>query len=139
MTPEMSPDDAPLFGALTQLHADWPVRAWSWDSRLPTATSSVTGEQIAAAQALVARALPKQFDAASISSAPSSALAFVERSGGLRGNQLAFCADAEGRTIVGLWWPWGGGGTVSLRIGIVGAESDPALADRLRALFGVAA
>jgi len=106
---------------------------------LPTATSAVTGEQIVRAQALVTRALPLQFDAASLARAPKDVVAFVERSGGLRGAQLAFCAEHPGRAAVGLWWPWGGGGTVSLRVGFVGAEHDPALADRLRALFGVPA
>jgi hypothetical protein len=128
-----------LEALLTQLHADWPVRAWGWDGRLPTATSSVTGEQIAQAQALVLRAMPQQFEAATLASAPADVLAFVQRSGGLRGNQLAFCVVRPGRTVVGLWWPWGGGGTVSLRVGFVGAESDPQLAVRLRTLFGVAA
>jgi hypothetical protein len=125
--------------AVTQLRADWPVRAWSWDGRLPTATSSVAGEQIAPAQALVLRAMPRQFDAASLANAPSDVIAFVERSGGLRGNQLAFYAAHSGRTAVGLWWPWGGGGTVSLRVGFVGAENDPQLAARLRELFGLPA
>jgi hypothetical protein len=135
-------DDAPvveLEALLTQLHADWPVRAWGWDGRLPTATSSVSGDQIAQAQALAVRAMPQQFDGATLVNAPADVLAFVQRSGGLRGSQLAFCAVRPGRTVVGLWWPWGGGGTVSLRVGFVGAESDPSLAVRLRTLFGVPA
>lgn len=125
----MTTEDA----ALSALRTEWPTKEWSWDGRMSVVTSAVSGPHIALARAIVEKALPQVFDGTNLASAPDALRAIITASGGLRGNQLAF---ADG-TAFGLWWPWGGGGTVSLRIGLVGAAKDEALTTRLRDLFGV--
>jgi hypothetical protein len=129
-------EDGPLFLAFRTLRADWPSRSWSWDDRLAMVTSAFGKEHLAQTQAIVVAALPRQFGPETIAEAPKQLLAVVEDSGGLRGNQLAFCGEDLDCMGYGLWWPWGGGGMVSLRIGVVGADTD-ALTTRLRALFEV--
>ncbi len=120
-----------LGAALVQLKAAWPNGEWSWDDRMSMVSATVAGEQIEAGRAAAARAMPRCFDGATLESAPAMLVALVARYGGLRGGQCAFSDD----TVFGLWWPWGGGGTVSLRIGVL--DADEARLHSLRALFGV--
>ena len=125
----MTTEDA----ALVALRSEWPTKEWAWDDRMAVVSSAVNGPHIAVARALVEKALPQMFDSKSVETAPEALRALIAGTGGLRGNQLAFTAG----DAYGLWWPWGGGGTVSLRIGLVGAAKDEALATRLRDLFAV--
>jgi hypothetical protein len=39
--------------------------------------------------------------------------------------------------LYGLWWPWSGGETITLRIGIADLAADADPLPRLRELFGV--
>lgn len=124
-------DDAAVLAALSQLRSEWPTQAWTWDGRMSMVSSAVSGPQIATARAVTERAMTLVFHPANIATAPEAVRAIVERWGGLRGDQFAFSiGDA-----LGLWWPWGGGETVSLRIGFL---SEGNLAQPLRALFGIA-
>jgi hypothetical protein len=129
-------DDNPILSVLTKLRADWPNRSWSWDGRLPTVASSFDASLAAQARAATEVALPHCYNAESIAGAPAEMAELVARSGGLRGEQLAFYGGSS-RSAYALWWPWGGGKTVSLRVGLFGAERDPALVAALRDLFGV--
>jgi hypothetical protein len=131
--------DTALFTTLARLREEWPSRSWSWDGRLPTATSAVTSSQLEQARAVVDRTFPHRLDKATLGDAPEAVRALVDRSGGLRDAQLAFYLEAAPFIAFGLWWPWGGGSHVSLRVGLIGAEADPALAQRLRDSFGVEA
>ncbi|MEO6952826.1 MAG: hypothetical protein ABI321_13555 [Polyangia bacterium] len=125
----MTTEDA----ALSALRTEWPTKEWGWDDRMAVVSSAVSGPHITVARAVVEKAMPQSFDATSIETAPETLRALIAGTGGLRGNQLAFVTG----DAYGLWWPWGGGGTVSLRIGLVGASKDEALATRLRDLFAV--
>jgi hypothetical protein len=128
---------ADLFATLAQLRTEWPSTSWSWDGRLPTATSAITADKIDEARCAVARALPHPLDGATLAQAPAGVRELIERSGGLRDQQLAYYSDGDGIVAVGLWWPWGGGKNVSLRIGLVDANKDAGLVQRLRATFGI--
>ncbi len=49
--------------------------------------------------------------------APPSIRAAMKEFGGLRAKQQAFATMlAEDIVLLGLWWPWGHGGTVSIRL-----------------------
>ena len=129
--------DDELFALLTRLKDEWPSRAWGWDGRLPTITSSFDAATGVQARAIVDRLLPQPFTAETLATAPEAVREIVERSGGLRGSQLAFCGGPPDRLAFGLWWPWGGGGTISLRLGLVVASPDAAGIARLRELFKI--
>ena len=64
--------------------------------------------------------------------------ALVEKCGGLRAAQQIFWGggdDAAGP--FGLWWPWGDGTTVSLRIGLHDVDVPKERYPRLRDVFGI--
>src|SRR5262245_750524 len=130
-------EDGPLFLALRKLRADWPIREWSWDDRMEMVTSAFGKEHFAQSQGILEVALPHRFSRETIAGAPAELLAVVESSRGIRGNQLAFCGGGPDLMAFGLWWPWGSGDTVSLRIGLVGTHADDAMTARLRELFEV--
>jgi len=121
-----------------RLKAGWPTRGWSWDSRLGCVTSSFTTEQEPKARSAAREILVNEWTSTTIARAPQNVRDIAERSGGVRAGQLVFSAGPySGLTAFGLWWPWGDGETVSLRIGL--CDVDPAREPqvRFRDVFGV--
>ena len=54
--------------------------------------------------------------------------------GGLRDKQEVFVMVlAPGLVLLGLWWPWGHGGTISLRLIPHSLEGDPSRVETCRA------
>jgi len=135
----MHPSWQPLFDRFTKLKADWPARAWSWDSRLICVTSSFTVEFDAKARSAALAALPLEYNAATLAKAPMELRRVAERSGGLRMGQMLLTAKEISAHVVpfGLWWPWGDGMTTSFRVGLDGLEWDDEPYPRIREIFGV--
>ena len=127
-----------VFGALSRLRAAWPSQDWSYDRRLKCVTSSIPLTREADARAAMAEALPVSFSVETLATAGEGQRALVEKCGGLRASQLLFWGggdDAAG--AFGLWWPWGDGTTVSLRIGLHDVDVPKERYPRLRDLFGI--
>jgi hypothetical protein len=127
-----------IFAALERLRARWPVPDWTYDRRLKCVASSVPLAREAAARAAIGEALPASFSAETLAGAGDSVRALVERCGGLRAAQLLFWGggqDAPG--AFGLWWPWGDGTTVSLRVGLHDVDVPKQRYSRLRDVFGI--
>lgn len=83
-------------------------------------------------------ALPSSWSAQSVAEAPDEVRALVDRCGGLRASQLLFWGGAVGGAgAFGLWWPWGDGTTVSLRIGLHDVDAPKERYPRLRDVFGI--
>ncbi len=40
--------------------------------------------------------------------------------------------------LFGLWWPWGDGATISLRVGVANCDRPTELYPQIRALFKIA-
>ena len=126
------------FDDLQRMRAAWPAHGWSWDARFSCCASSFAGDQETAARTAAALALPNEWTASTIGEAPRLLRDIAERTGGLRQGQLFLASSPlAGLTAYGLWWPWGGGKTVSLRVGLadVDPRREPFL--RFRELFGV--
>lgn len=101
-------------------------------------TSSFTVEQEVQAKAAVAEAMPAQYTHASITRAPQPLQDVVERSGGIRANQIALSiGPSAGLLVFGLWWPWGDGETISFRLGLADVDAAKEPNQRFRDLFGV--
>ncbi len=131
---------APLFEKLAALRASWPSRGWSWDSRLECVTSSFSAQFESAARAAALTALPVEWTPAGLAQAPERLRDLAERSGGLRSAQLIFTdQQAIAYRAFGLWWPWGNGTTISLRVGIDHPDARPSHLGRLRDVFNVEA
>ncbi len=136
----MDPGDAwqPVFDKLTLLKDSWPAPPWSWDSRFVTVASSFAKDLEPAIRTSAVHAFPSGFTAKSLATAPATLIAVAERTGGLRaGQRLLGGAQVGDATLYGLWWPWGGGDTITLRIGFTGLAGDAPPMSRLRELFGV--
>jgi hypothetical protein len=127
-----------LFEAMKQLRATWPARGWSWDGRLSCVASSISAEIEAKARTVAAVALPTEWTSVTIQRAPPNLQEIAERTGGLRAGQLILTSAAAGGAFAyGLWWPWGDGITISVRIGLSGHGATNDAFQRLRDVFGV--
>ncbi len=125
---------APIFDALAQLRADWPKRGWSWDSRLNCVASSFDSVMVEQAQAATAKAFPTVWADRTMAEAPPRIREVGERSGGVRAGQLIYArTPIIGVVPYGLWWPWGNGSTISLRVGL---EADADYNAKLCEVFG---
>jgi hypothetical protein len=128
----------PVFDALGRMKASWPTRGWSWDPRLLCVTSSFTTEQEPAARKATQMALQNEWNAATIVRAPQPLRDVVERAGGIRQGQLALSTGpVNGLLVYGLWWPWGDGETVSLRVGLADVDPNREPYIRFRDVYGV--
>ena len=128
----------PVFAALERLRSQWPAPDWMYDRRLKCVASSIPLAREADARAAMAEVLPVSFSVDTLAGAPEGVKALVEKCGGLRAAQLLFWGgpdDAAG--VFGLWWPWGDGTTVSLRIGLHDVDIPKERYPRLRDVFGI--
>jgi hypothetical protein len=127
-----------VFGALARLRERWPSTDWSYDRRLRCVASSIPLAGAAAARAAFADVFPTSWSTATLTTAPASVQALAETCGGLRASQeLLWGGDADGAGAFGLWWPWGDGTTVTLRIGLHGLDQPKVRYPRLRDVFGI--
>ena len=126
-----------VFGALERLRDAWPAQGWSYDRRLRCVVSSIPMTSAPAALAAIAQAIPGAWTAESLPSAPPGVRTTAEACGGLRESQQIFADGAAELGAFGLWWPWGDGTTVSLRIGLWGLDQPKVRYPRLRDVFGI--
>jgi hypothetical protein len=130
----------PLLDRLTKLRDTWPAPPWSWDARFAAISSTFAVDQEPAVRASALLAFPRGWTTRSLELAPADMRALAERTGGLRmGQRLLGGDETESPTLFGLWWPWGDGTKVTLRIGILDLATDAEPLPRIRELFGVKA
>ena len=121
----------PMLDSLAKLKATWPGAPWEWDGRFSVVASSFAAKLQIEVRASAVQALTRGWTLKDIETAPPSLRAIADKTGGLRGGQRLLAGTDD--TLFGLWWPWGNGEMITLRIGLVGAEPT----QRLRALFGI--
>jgi hypothetical protein len=89
---------------------------WDWEDRFAVMLAVVNAHRIDAVRAELSSAFQAQFSAAE--DLPASAKQIADELGGLRGGQLLFTTAPDCSVVLYCaWWPWGGGETVSLRVG----------------------
>lgn len=136
----MPPGDAsqPLFDALSRLKQEWPARGWSWDGRFVALASTFTVPYEVQARKAATLALPTELTSVTIAGAPHELRELATRTGGLRAGQLLLAGGpVGGLTAFGLWWPWGDGETISMRVGLLDVNAAREPWRRLRDIFGV--
>src|SRR5262245_51757722 len=112
----------PLFDTLTKLRAVWPSSEWSWDPRFDCLTSAFDLADIQRARTALQTAVPVEWAPDTIGGAPDTVSGLVKRYG-LRSGQLLRSGDVvAGLQLFALWWPWGDGLKVSVRLGVAGPE-----------------
>ena|SRR5437762_10047349 len=129
----------PLLDSLVELKSGWPGVGWSWDNRFRCVSSSFDKKISARVLGVTTEMLGTQWTDANLAAAPADVRALAERYGGVRAGQMLLTGDlvAGGMRLYGLWWPWGDGATVSLRVGIANCDRPTELLPQLRALFGI--
>jgi len=136
MDPEVD-DWTPVLEPLRVLRKGWPNPTWTWDERFTMLASSFPKAQEMQARASAAHALPYAWDMNSIATAPAGLRSICERTGGLRAGQMMMAGKAGDIVLYGLWWPWGGGGTITLRIGLGAHDPMEEPFPQVRELFDV--
>jgi hypothetical protein len=125
-----------LFEALVRLRDRWPAQEWSYDRRMKCVVSSIPKAKVAAAEAAIADAFPLSWTAAALAAAPDGPRATAEACGGLRASQKIYWGGAT-LGAFGLWWPWGDGNTISLRVGLHDVDLPKERYPQLRDVFGI--
>ena len=129
-----------LSEGLKKLRANWPMRGWSWDTRMSCITSSFSIQYEPDARAAAAQALPLEWTQVTLARAPVRLRDLAERTGGVRSGQLVLTGGPlDGLFAFGLWWPWGNGQTISLRVGLADIEAEREPYPQFRDLFSVEA
>jgi hypothetical protein len=130
----------PLLAKLTLLRDSWPSPPWTWDPRFCTVGAAFATVDEPKVRTSAMHAFPRGWTTASLELAPDEFRVFAVKAGGLRAGQRLLAGDPTiAPRLFGLWWPWGGGERITLRIGVLDGEatSEPLL--QVRALFGVGA
>ena len=123
-----------LLASLARLKETWPPSTWEWDARFATVASSFAIELEPEVRESARFAFPRGWTAKSIDTAPEPFRALAARTG-LRSRQRVLGGDAlSAPALYGLWWPWGSGDRITLRIGIMDATAEAS--DMVRRLFG---
>lgn len=93
------------------------VLSWKWDSRFGTALAEFSIDNEVKVRELLSSYLGVSWDSSTISEAPEVVQMIARRLGGLRAGQLLFTSDSnKDDFIFGVWWPWGNGQTISIRV-----------------------
>jgi hypothetical protein len=129
-------DSQLLLESLTRLKETWPSPPWSWDARFATVAASFTIDLEPAVRQSARLAFPRGWTLKSLPNAPDAFRELADRTG-MRANQRLLGGDEMfASELFGLWWPWGGGDKVTLRIGILGLDAKTEPVPSIRALFG---
>jgi hypothetical protein len=129
----------PLLDALSRLQSAWPAKEWTWDHRFKCVTSSLPTDAAPELRRLLASVVPAEWTGETFRQAPAEVQALRERCGDVRPGQLLLTGSVDGGMIpFAMWWPWGDGAKVSVRLGIAGSDRPKELYPLLRAQFGIA-
>lgn len=110
------------------------ILSWEWDDRFEVALAAFSAEHEASVSKILEDELRVVWLASTLANAPACVRA-IAKTMGLREGQRLFATGDDGEaTVFCAWWPWGGGKTISIRIGVATAE--PAThADALKSWF----
>lgn len=109
-----------ILSRLPGLAHEWPGQPWVWDLRFTCAICHCSTSRTEAVREALFATMPDLYDHARLGEAPQGVRDIVRASGGLRPGQHLYCGDPlpDGGYPFALWWPWGDGSTVSIRVGI---------------------
>ncbi len=102
----------PIIEALGDMHK------WQWEPERKSLLSTFSRDKISDTLSVLHQEFPHQWDKKSAKKITSKLKAEMGDLFKLLEGQLLFTkpADEQTPTILAIWWPWGHGGTVSLRL-----------------------
>jgi len=137
-------EDHPLATFCKALRDDLGERLrWRLDDRFDCVLGELRNELIGAAESIVEAHFNELWETSTIHSAPKAVHGIANNFSSLRaGQRLYTSTDGLGTLVYCAWWPWGGGDTVSVRIGLsatdpTGSPDLPSLS-KLAGWFGIA-
>ena len=90
---------------------------WEWDEQTNGALAIMEIDASSRVLAALEARFTHQWTHKTLRKAPPAIKAAIKAFGGLRAKQQAFATVlADDLVLLGLWWPWGHGGTVSVRL-----------------------
>ena len=90
---------------------------WKWETRFETALAEFSIDSSDNIHAILERFFNDKWDSSSINDAPDVVQEIVKKFGALRSGQLLFTADTkQDDFLFGVWWPWGNGNMISIRV-----------------------
>ena len=127
-----------LLEKLALLRDSWPTPPWTWDGWFHAIAASFGQDLEPKARASAMHAFPRGWTTRSLEQAPADMRAIAERTGGLRSGQRLLAGDELfAAKLYGLWWPWGNGDKVTLRIGFADVDGNGEPLAAIRRLFAV--
>ena len=97
---------------------------WEWDDRFDCVLAAFDIADKDRVTAVINTHFGHAWDSASIGDAPASVSGAIGNFGGLGPGQLLFTSDpAKAAVLLGLWWPWDNGATISVRLVPYGLDS----------------
>lgn len=110
----MSPLEAPCRAIASAAEG---VLDWSFDARFRASNAVFEMADQEAVRAILERGFDAAWTSEDIAQAPPRASELAGKLGGLRPGQILFGANADSDPILfGMWWPWGNGASVSIRV-----------------------
>ena len=93
------------------------ILSWKWDSWIETVLAEFDVGDKDSIRAILKRYFDSTWDSSNIDKAPDIVRMINSNLGGLRPGQLLFTSDSNQDAIIFcVWWPWGDGKTISIRI-----------------------
>lgn len=98
---------------------------WCWDEVFDTALVVFDRGDMDLVYIPMTQEFEAQWDIASIDKAPPHFSSYFKRVFGIVPGQKLFTAsDADGAILFAVWWPWGNGAKISLRVGLFSPSDD---------------
>jgi hypothetical protein len=106
-----------VFGSLPLLYQ------WQWDEDLHAARITFGEEHAQPVLTTLSTQFHHEWDFSTIEQASPAIAGHFNAAFGLFPGQKAFTHDSGGITLFAVWWPWGDGDKISLRVGVFYSES----------------
>ncbi len=115
---------------------------WEWDDRFGGILGAFEMGEQDRVSAVLASHFPSAWDSGTIQQAPAEVSGAMERFGGLHPGQLLYHAKLNANLLLlGLWWPWSNGATISIRFiphHLKGSDSElEELRPAMKRIFGL--
>ena len=97
---------------------------WEWDDRFDGVLAPFEIADKDRVFGVINTQFSQAWDSASVGDAPDNVSEALKNFGGLTKNQLLFTSDlTQDVILLALWWPWGNGTTISIRLIPYGLDS----------------
>lgn len=108
--------------------------AWCWDEVFGTALVVIDRSDMDLMYIPMTQEFDARWDMASIDKAPPHFSSYFKRVFGIVPGQKMFTsANGNGSILFAVWWPWGDGAKISLRVGLFSPSEDAVDRHRIKA------